>query len=145
MTETLIQRIARHEGLRLTPYVDTTGNWTIGYGHKITECEAQSYVNGISEDTADDMLANDITKAQAELSEALPWTSELSNIRWQVLVEMVFQMGIAGLLTFATLLRYARQGNDEGVAHSMLGSLWHEQTPARCEELANLWLNETTA
>lgn len=145
MTETLIQRITRHEGLRLTPYVDTTGNFTIGYGHKITECEAQSWVNGITQDTADDMLDGDVVKAQAELSEALPWTSELSNIRWQVLVEMVFQMGITGLLKFTTMLRYAQQGNDEGVAHSMLGSLWHEQTPARCEELANLWLNGTTA
>ena len=41
MSETLTERIERHEGYRQYPYLDTTGNYTVGIGHKITEQQAK--------------------------------------------------------------------------------------------------------
>ncbi len=66
-----------------------------------------------------------------------------SAFKRDVLTEMVYQMGIGGLLEFKTLLSCARSGDDDGVVHSMLGSLWHQQSPGRCEELANDWLGDS--
>lgn len=141
MTETLIQRLKRHEGYRLKPYLDTTGNYTIGYGHKLTDDQAQEYANGISEIDAEQLLDADINKARVALAQDLPWALDLPRFRQDILTELVFQLGVNGLLTFKNLLYCARCGDQDGVAHAMLDSLWHKQTPARCEELAALWLS----
>lgn len=141
MIETLERRIRRHEGFVHVPKPDAKGMYVIGYGHDITPDQAQDYANGISETDAESLLEQDITKAEAALASDLPWALNLSQIKQDVLVEMIFQMGVDGLMTFHNLLFNARQGNDAAVAQSMLNSLWHSQTPTRCEELASLWVN----
>ncbi len=140
MTETLSGRIIRHEGIRLKPYRDTLGNWTIGVGHEITPEQATGeYGNGLTEDQAMEMLEDDINKAQVEVN-ALQWTSSLCQIRQEVLIEMVFQLGMAGVMKFTDFLFRVRSGDWDGAAHAMLDSLWHRETPERCEELAHLML-----
>jgi lysozyme len=139
--ETLQQRIERHEGIRFKPYLDTTGHWTIGCGHMLTAPQAHDYANGISQAEALDLLDADIARARAEVAKDLPWTSQLCEIRQEVLIEMVFQLGMNGLLGFKNLLYCTRSGDWAGAAHAMLDSEWHRQTPARCEELANLMLS----
>jgi GH24 family phage-related lysozyme (muramidase) len=37
----LREQLKREEGLRLKPYKDTLGHWTIGYGHKMLPGEPQ--------------------------------------------------------------------------------------------------------
>jgi len=143
--ETLRDRIRRHEGLRLEPYVDTTGNWTIGVGHKIPEVEASNYPDGCTLEDAMNWLEADIQKATAQVTNALPWIVNLSEIRKEVLIEMAFQLGLHGLLGFHTMLSACSAGDFELAAKNMISSLWHKQTPARCEELANLMLNDGDA
>ena len=91
----LVDQIKRQEGLRLTTYVDTLGNRSIGYGHTpafpgqtITEAEADSW------------LMQDLNAAQTDLLTALPWCFSLSVPRYCVLWSMTFNMGIAHLLEF---------------------------------------------
>lgn len=144
MTETLSQRIIRHEGILLKPYRDTLGNFTIGVGHLITEAQATGeYAGGITEDEATEMLECDINKAQAAVN-GMAWTSSLCRVRQEVLTEMVFQLGFDGLLGFKNLLFCVRSGDWDGAAAAMLDSRWHTQTPERCEELAGLVLSGTT-
>ena len=138
MTESLEDRIKRHEGFRSKPYLDTTGNWTIGFGHKLTDDQAQEYANGIDEITAEDILEKDITAAQAELNHALLWVSNLNDTRHGILVEIAFQLGLHGLLLFRRMLAALQDGDYQTAANEMLNSVWHTQTPERCEELSNL-------
>lgn len=140
--ETLTDRIMRHEGFCQFPKPDAKGMWVVGYGHDLTESQAQDYAHGITSDEAGDLLAADIAIAQKELANVLPWTSELTPTRQDVLTEMIFQLGINGLLGFHNLLFNARSGNLDQVVDSMLNSKWHTQTPERCEELANLYLHD---
>lgn len=155
--ETLLARIKRHEGFLRIPKYDAKGKYAVGYGHDITPEQANAYANGISEAEAQTLLESDIVKAQADLSVHLGWTDQLPNIQWQVLVEMVFQMGVNGLLGFKNFLFFARSGDKESAYLELLWnhynkdnpgkntpSDWHNETPARCEELAGLWLNGTT-
>ncbi len=142
MTETLRDRLIRHEGVYLKPYRDTLGNYTIGIGHLITEEQATGeYANGITEEQAMQLLDEDIAKAKAELATDMPWTLNLSPLKQDILTEMAFQLGINGLMGFKNLLFHARSGDLDGVAQDMIDSKWHSETPARCEEIANLWLN----
>lgn len=141
MNESLEDRIKRHEGFCFKPKYDAKGMYVIGHGHDLSEDDAQVYCNGISQDEADELLYADIAKAKHLLAKELPWTEDLPQLKREILTEMVFQMGINGLLKFHNLLFHARSGDEDGVVHSMLSSLWHKQTPDRCEELANLWFS----
>lgn len=143
MLETLEERIMRHEGFCSFPKIDVPPMFCVGFGHDITEQSAKNdYPNGISTEDAIKLLDEDISAAKLAVARELPWTLGLSEIKQEVLVEMCFQMGINGLLQFKNMLSCARDGDDSGVVKSMLASKWHTQTPARCEELANLWINQ---
>lgn len=143
MTESLEDRIIRHEGFCEFAKPDAKGFYVIGFGHDITKAEVEQYSSGISQDTALQFLEADIQIAENALASEIPWvSSQLSEIRQEVLTEMIFQMGINGLLSFKDLLFNARSGNAQGVADAMLNSEWHTETPSRCEELAELYLND---
>ena len=133
MTETLTERIIRHEGIRLKPYRDSEGNLTIGIGRCLD-------TKGISEEEAIEMFSTDIADAQDALYSALPWAARLDEERHDILIEMVFQLGIAGLLEFQHMLADIQTENWQDAKAQMLDSKWHAQSPARCEELAEIML-----
>lgn len=133
MSETLRQRLLRHEGLRLRLYNDHLGFATIGVGR----CLAK---RGISEDEAMLMLDNDIEQCREEVVKALPWVLKLDEARREVLFEMCFQLGLKGLLGFKNTLNAIKEGRYAEAKAGMLNSLWHRQTPERCEELADIIL-----
>lgn len=141
MTEDLRSRIMRHEGIVLNPKPDAKGAWVIGYGHDIPESEASNYPNGCTMDEACNWLDADIQKATEQVKSALPWISDLSPIRQDVLIEMAFQLGIHGFLGFHHTLAALKAGDYDATVNGMLSSAWHIQTPERCEELAALMLN----
>ena len=127
----LVDQIKRQEGLRLTAYVDTLGNRSIGYGHTpafpgqmITEAEAEA------------LLMQDLNAAQTDLLTALPWCSSLAVPRYCVLWNMTFNMGIAHLLEFHLMLAAVREANYPEAAKQMLNSLWASQVKERAVELA---------
>ena len=127
----LVDQIKRQEGLRLTAYVDTLGNRSIGYGHTpafpgqtITEAEAEA------------LLMQDLNAAQTDLLTALPWCSSLSVPRYCVLWNMCFNMGIGHLLGFRLMLAAVREANYPEAAKQMLNSLWASQVKGRATELA---------
>lgn len=131
MTETLRARILRHEGLRLKPYRDTVGKLTIGVGRNLDDI-------GISTLEAMDLLNADINRATQGLTRALPWVDDLPPVAREVLIEMVFQMGLHGVLQFAQTLEAFRTREWRRAAKGMRTSRWATQTPARVEELATL-------
>ncbi len=140
----LVDQIKRQEGLRLTAYQDTLGNWTIGYGHTpsfpgqtITEAEADSW------------LTQDLNSAQTDLLSSLPWCFSLSVPRYCVLWNMTFNMGIGHLLEFRLMLAAVRNANYSEAAKQMLNSLWASQVKGRATELAEQmetghWFNPET-
>jgi len=129
--ESLIQRVKRHEGLRLTAYRCPAGSLSIGYGRKI---EGHG---GITEAEAAQMLVTDLFRAKAIAARMVgrAWP-RLSHMRQEVLTEMAYQLGSAGLANFRLMLAAIEADDYETAADEMIDSRWHEQTPARCEELA---------
>ena len=140
----LVDQIKRQEGLRLTAYVDTLGNRSIGYGHTpafpgqmITEAEAEA------------LLMQDLNAAQTDLLTALPWCFSLSVPRYCVLWNMTFNMGIGHLLEFRLMLAAVREANYPEAAKQMMNSLWASQVKERAVELAEqmetgAWFNPET-
>ena len=133
MTETLEQRITRHEGLRLKPYVDTVGKITIGIGHNLTD-------NGLTLAQVEDIFQSDVHEAQQDLQRVLPWVASLTSIRQEVFVELVFNLGITDLSQFHVFLNLAQAGNWDAASADLLTTKWSRQVKSRAVELAHLLL-----
>jgi lysozyme len=126
---TLREQLQREEGVRLTPYRDSRGYLTIGYGHCLD-------TTPISARAAEVILDDDVAAAEAAVGGRLPWARRLDPPRWAVLVGMAFQMGPGGLLGFTQMLTAVERGDWEAAAAAMLDSLWARQTPERARRLA---------
>jgi lysozyme len=124
----LIDQIKRDEGLRLSPYKDSLGKLTIGYGRCLD-------TRGISKDEAEYMLANDLHSVRIELAARIPWITDLNEARQAVLQNMAFNMGIPGLLGFRTTLALVKGGQFVEAAKAMLESKWAKQVGTRATRL----------
>lgn len=126
------EQLIREEGRRKAAYQDHLGYWTIGVGRLIDGRKG----GGLSDAEIDTLLENDITKASLALRQELPWFDQLNEARRAVLIQMAFQMGVAGLLAFKQTLAAARDERFSTAAENMRQSLWAKQTPERAKRLA---------
>jgi len=70
------------------------------------------------------------------LENAIDFFDRLDDARKGVLLNMSFQLGIAGLLKFKSTLSYIESGDYENASVNMMKSLWARQTPNRAGRLA---------
>lgn len=128
----ITRQLRGDEGTVPHAYQDHLGFWTIGTGRLIDERKG----GRLRDSEIDFMLDNDIDDRVKALTEALPWFPTLDEARQGVLVNMAFQLGMAGLLGFETTLAQVEHGDYAGAADSMLRSKWAKQTPARAQRMA---------
>lgn len=138
--------IKRQEGLRLTPYRDTLGNLTIGYGHLINEA-CERFPDPLTELQAETLFIEDFRRASHRCELLIPGYDELDEVRQAVLLSMAFNLGIKGLLRFQRFLEELRLGHWERAADEMLRSKWAGQVGNRATELADMmragmWIQE---
>lgn len=124
-------RLLDHEGLWLKPYLDMVGKITIGVGRNLDDV-------GISKEEAYFLLNTDIQHAIAGAYRSLDNFDGLNSIRQEVVVEMVFQLGMKGFQTFRKAIAAINAGDFNKAADEMLDSKWAQQTPNRARELADL-------
>lgn len=127
----MIAQLTLHEGGRRFPYVDTVGKITIGVGRNLTD-------RGLSDDEIDLLLADDLDEHWTKLTAALPWVESLNEVRQRVLLDMAFNLGVAGLLTFKQTLAAVHRGDWDAAASGMLDSKWARQVGARATRLATM-------
>lgn len=110
---------------------------TIGYGHNLDA----NPVPGIGEDStltedqARMLLHKDLAKVEREVETALPWVRDLDAARHAVLVNMAFNMGIRGLLSFNRTLESVKRGEYRDAARRMVASKWVRQVKGRATRL----------
>ncbi len=143
----LIERLLlRDETLKLDPYRDSLGFWTVGVGHLIDRRKGgklPSWVQPsfpLSEQDATEMMKADVAEGMIGLERALPWFATLDEIRRTVLLSMAFQMGVDGVLEFRSTLRAVSERRWGDAANGMRDSKWYGQTTARAERLATAML-----
>jgi len=100
--------IKRFEGLRLKPYKDSGGKWTIGYGHLI-KIPSENYLlnkNGITNAKAENLLRQDVKIAEnsVKINTKIP----LNKNQLNALVSLVFNIGI-GNFSRSTMLKLINQ------------------------------------
>lgn len=122
--------LVRHEGIRLKMYVDSVGKTTIGIGHNLTD-------RGIKEATAYLILDDDISDATID-AQGLPFFANLDPVRQDVIVSLVFNIGIVRLRGFIKMLAALSDGNWEQAAAELLDSRYAQQVGNRALELAEM-------
>jgi len=126
--ESLIASLELHEGVRDKPYKDSVGILTIGVGHNLERPISPAAIRQI--------LMDDINDCTRELDRALPdWRSH-DNVRQNVLVEMVFNLGMPRLLKFKNFMAHLSARNYKAAAGEMLNSTWATQVGKRARTLA---------
>jgi lysozyme len=129
--DAMICQLRLHEGERLKPYRCTAGKLTIGVGRNLED-------RGITATESAYLLGNDIDGFYVALQKALPWVSQLDEVRQRVLLDMAFNLGIQGLLTFKNTLATIKAGDYGKAGPMMLQSKWAEQVGRRAERLSTM-------
>ena len=95
--------VQAYEGLRLEAYQDTSGNWTIGYGH------TRSVKRGscISAEQAEQLLEADLMESERAVASLV--TVRLTDNQFSALVSFAFNEG-EGAFAKSTLLRKLNEG-----------------------------------
>lgn len=121
--------LIRDEGLRLKPYRCTAGKLTIGVGRNLDDV-------GITRDEALYLLDGDIARVKAEVRKAFPWFDGLDDDRQDVVLNMVFNLGLYRFSQFHQTIKAIESGDYKKAAEQMRKSLWARQVGARAERLA---------
>lgn len=164
--EKFFAQLKRHEGLYLVPYVCPAGKCTIGYGtnleafpqyfgeypdiyaafkqgslHGKALCDALRKAGmRWTREAAYNAMYEEAINVERALNKSCPAFNLLQErgdqVRCFVLINMAFNMGIAGLLKFKNMLAAIEACNYPLAAAEMSTSLWARQVKGRAVELA---------
>jgi lysozyme len=122
-------RVKDAEGYRMFPYRDTVGVATIGYGCALDTGWPEPFAAAVAK----------LQLEQAELeARDLPGYLNLSPLRRSVLIEMVFNLGLAHVLQFTHFLAALKSADYKTAAVEMLDSKWATQVGDRARRLARI-------
>ena len=136
----LKERIKSNEGFSSKPYKDQLGYLTIGYGHLILPNENILLKKQIHKKELEEIFEKDFKKALSDFNSTFK-SFTLNEKESELLIEMIFQLGIKGCLKFKNLIKNIKKGNKHLVCFDMMDSLWYKQTPNRVKALIKTFLN----
>lgn len=136
MRELLRSDLTAMEGRKPYAYKDSEGFWTIGVGHLVDKEKGGK----LPEPIIDALLDHDIDSVISQLDKELPWWKSRSESVQRAMANMVFQMGLAGVLKFKTMLSCLQAGDYAGAKKAALDSLWARQTPNRADSVVALFV-----
>ncbi|MDR2099272.1 MAG: glycoside hydrolase family protein [Campylobacteraceae bacterium] len=141
----LIKQIKNDEQFRARRYLDSEGYPTIGYGTKLPlsaqEIALVSDPENLTEEEADKLLFSRLSAMMKELNAVKGEVIEkLSDNRKEVIYNMLYQLGVKGLLGFKRMWLALEAGDYAKAADEMKDSKWYYQTPARAKRLIDKML-----
>ncbi len=141
MKDENLEILKGYEGFSGTPYMDTAGHRSIGYGHNLDVSplpgDRDYNARPLTEAEAEAILSQDVKAAERSLQRMVPEVmGSIPQDKRDVLIRMSFQMGAAGVAKFRKMLSALEAGNYPRAAEEMLDSRWARQVPRRAGEEA---------
>lgn len=139
MITNLEDQLRRDEDDRQFPYDDANGktfvkgmalqgNLTIAIGINLN--------NGLFPEEREFLLANRIKRATGDLATNFPWALALDDARKGAMLNLIFNMGSAGLAKFVHFLAAMKSGDWPSAKAQLLDSAADHEEPARIGRLA---------
>ena len=131
----LAERVMEHEGFVNKIYKDHLGFPTIFFGHLITPEDNYEEDKEYPKEMGEEVFELDFKKA-LDSTESLIGSRSVNHTAKEVLIEMVYQMGVGGVSKFKKMWAALDNEDYEEAGNQMLDSRWAKQTPARCGKLS---------
>jgi lysozyme len=132
-----------HEGLRLDPYKDSLGYWTICVGHLIDARKGARPPAMIpaTEAYCATLFDQDVAAMERALLRVNPWVAQLDPVRYAVLVDMTFNLGTEpfdddGFKDWPIFEGQVKSGKYKEAADNMRKTTWANQVGRRAARLA---------
>ena len=142
--------IKKNEGFRSSPYLDTKGKSTIGYGFNISDETVrqlipQDVLSGkreLSKDESDEIFGKLKQRAigDAQTFVGRDTFGKLTSSQQIGLTDMAYNMGLKSLNKFNNLREALINGDKIGAKREVLDSKYAEDVPSRALNNANLML-----
>ena len=127
MTGTGYAKLLEHEGEVLHAYRDSQGFLTIGVGHLIDPARGGSIPQRVSRELFEDDIARATASTRAHFGD---WFDGLDAVRQDVIVMLVFNMGVGGLEGFRLMIEAIKQQDWQQAAYELFNSKWAKQVQA---------------
>jgi lysozyme len=144
----LIESVKKHEGFKNYPYIDplVKANPEMAGIPKKEFGIIEKHFNKlkitfgigftfISEEEAKVVLQIRLNNIKNQLKDKLSWFEEQPETVQNVLIEMAYQMGVSGVLSFKKMLEAIKTNNYIAAAKEGIRSRWFIQTRSRASEL----------
>lgn len=135
----LLENIKTHEGFSARIYKDSVGKPTVGYGFLVAALSPDELkLNGgkvepMSKEVAEKILNLKVSKLKKRVFQCLPWLESKPQNVQDTLIEMAYQLGLAGLMGFRHTLGCIEAGDYAQATKNLKASLLYRQTPRRVE------------
>ena len=135
--ERLLKSVKKHEGYRNNVYLDTLGKRTVGVGHLCVE-DFWEDDKEYEESFLMEILQKDLQEAIRGAKELMEehGCADIDERAEEILIEMVFQLGMTGVSKFRNMWKCLSELNYLGASFEMLDSRWAKQTPNRAKDMA---------
>ena len=127
ITAELKKDLIKDEGFRQFPYMCKSEKLTIGIGRNIDDV-------GISENEANFLLENDIKRSIKD-AESIFNLNEMNQVRKEVIVNMIFNLGKTRFLTFKKTIQAIKDQDYMKAGSEMMDSKWFKQVGSRSSRL----------
>lgn len=137
------EQLILHEGLKLTPYLDSEGFWTVGVGYNVSARGWQAFEQVVgrpvshlfdpeapqpllTRDEALRVLRADIARVEQAVRTYLPEYDTLDDVRQRVVVDLAFNLAYRAL-GFKRAIAALKRRDWSGVARELWDSRWSRQ------------------
>ena len=119
VSDKAIKMIRHHEGVRVKPYQDAIGLWTVGVGHLIGDGKTlpDEWNRTLTMGEVDEILRKDLARFEAGVERLCP--TGLTQSRFDALVSISFNCGLGNLQRSSIRMKHNR-GEFEDAADSFL-------------------------
>ena len=132
----LLESVKKHEGYRNKVYLDTLGKRTVGVGHLCVEDfweDDKEYEEKFLMEILQKDLQEAIRGARSLMEDH--GCADIDEQAEEILIEMVFQLGMTGVSKFKKMWKALAELNYVGASYEMLDSRWAKQTPNRAKAM----------
>ena len=138
MDRTAIEKqLTVDEGEVLSVYADSLGKLTCGKGHLLLESDGIPMVVGtpISQEQCDALFQNDLNHAITHCEILFPALMTYPEVAQDSLVNMIFNLGQAGLAKFVHFCAAVRNEDWEEAVAQLEGTPWQKQVGQRADRI----------
>jgi len=129
--QAIIEQLKKDEGFSAKSFWDIK-QWTWGYGTKAPSGPGLS----ITKEVAEIALSKRVDQAIQEFSVIFAnTTTPINAVREHALVNMIYNLGMGGVLGFKNMLKNINAGDWKAAAESARSSLWYRQVTSRARRI----------